>query len=145
MAIYKSSEITVPASANDVYSKLSNMENLRSLLDKIPADRIPADQRKAFEEIEVTEDSITFPAGPVGTMTFRVVEKEQPSFVKLKGEGAPVPLTLALHVNKETDSSSKAFVEIDIEIPALLKPMVGGQIQKMADQFGEMLKSISFS
>ena len=145
MAIYKSGEVELQAPAEMVYERLSNMENLRSLIDKIPADRIPADQKKAFSEIEITPDTITFPAGPVGAMTFRIVERTVPSLIKLQGEGSPVPLSLSMHITPDDASSSKGFVEIDIEIPALLKPMIGGQIQKMADQFGEMLRAIPFS
>ena len=145
MSVYKSSEVNLPASANEIFAKISNMDNLKNLINRIPADKIPDEQRKAFESIDITDDSITFPAGPVGSMTFKMSEKIEPTLVKLTGEGSPVPLSIAMHVIPESTSSSKGFVEIDIEIPALLKPMIGGQIQKMADQFGDMLKAISFS
>lgn len=145
MAKYNSSEETLHASAEAVFSKLSNLENLRSLLDRVPADKIPEDKKAMFESITITPDSITVPGGPVGAMTFRVTEKVEPTLIALSGEGSPVPLSLAMHITPETESSCKAKVEIDIEIPAMLKPMIGGHIQKMADQFGEVLKAIPFA
>ncbi|MDE6444654.1 MAG: hypothetical protein K2K64_09600 [Muribaculaceae bacterium] len=145
MAKYQSSEETLQASAEAVFSKLSNLENLRSLLDRVPADKIPEDKKAMFDNITITPDSITVPGGPVGALTFRMTEKVEPTLIALSGEGSPVPLSLAMHITPESESSCKAKVEIDIEIPAMLKPMIGGHIQKMADQFGEVLKAIPFA
>lgn len=145
MAIYNSDNISLSSSAEAVYSKLSNLENLRSLLEQVPADKIPEDKRAMFESISITPDSITVPGGPVGNLTFKVVEKHEPSLIKLTGEGSPVPLSLAMHITPEGPEACKAKVEIDIALPAMLKPMVGGHIQKMADQFGQVLKAIPFS
>lgn len=145
MAKYQSGEVTLPASAETVFSKLSNLENLRSLLDNVPADKIPADKREMFDNITITPDSIAVPGGPMGSLVFKVTERTAPSFIKLTGEGTPIPLALSMHLIPVDSSSSKANVDIDIDIPAMLKPMIGGQIQKMADQFGEVLKAIPFS
>lgn len=144
MSVYKSAEVNIPSSAENVFNRLSNLENLRDLIKQIPSDRIPEDKRKAFEDLKITQDTISFPAGPVGSMTFRMTEKTPYKLIRLEGEGSPVPIALMMHLTPENDTSSKGQVEIDIEIPALLKPMIGGQIQKMADQFGEMLRAIPF-
>ncbi len=74
MAIYNSSEVSLHAPAESVFSKLSNLENLRTLLDKVPAEQIPADKREMFDSITITPDAITVPGGPVGALTFRVIE-----------------------------------------------------------------------
>lgn len=145
MANYNSQPVTLSASAESVYSKFSNLDNLRSLLEKVPADRIPADKRALFDSIEITPDSISVPAGPAGTLTFKVVEKTEPSLIKLAAGNSPVPLTLTMHISPETDASCSAKVDIDIDLPPMLKPMVGGHIQKMADQFGQVLKAIPFA
>ena len=145
MAKYNSEDVLLHAPAEAVYSKLSNLENLRSLLEKIPADKIPADKMEMFKSITITPDAITVPGGPVGSLTFRVKEKVEPSLIRLVGEGSPVPLSLAMHITPDTELSSKAKVVIDIDIPAMLKPMVGGHIQKMVDQFGQVLRAIPFA
>lgn len=144
MANYNSGEVTLQAPAQVVFEKLSNLENLRSLLEKVPADKIPADKMEMFNNITITADSISVPGGPVGTLTFRVVEKKEPSLIKLNGEGSPVPLSLAIRISEDTPTTSKAYVDIDIAIPPMLKPMIGGTIQKMADQFAQVLKAVPF-
>ena len=145
MTTYSSKEITLPASADVVFEKLSNLQNLRSLLDKVPVDKVPEDKRHMFENITITEDSIEVPGGPMGSLRFKVTEKTAPSYIKLIGEGMPIEMNLAMNVKPVSENSSLAKVDINIDIPALLKPMVGGQIQKMADQFGDVLGAISFS
>ena len=145
MAIYNSEPVTLSSSAENVYAKLSNLENLRSLLEKVPADKIPEDKKAMFDSITITSDSITVPGGPVGSITFKVVEKVEPTLIKLDGQGSPVPLSLAIHITPDGPSSCYANVLVDIALPAMLKPMVGGHIQKMAEQFGQVLKAIPFS
>ncbi|MDE5713326.1 MAG: hypothetical protein K2I16_06870 [Muribaculaceae bacterium] len=145
MATYKSDDVLLLAPAESVFAKLSNLENLRSLLEKVPADQIPADKMEMFNSITITPDAITVPGGPVGALTFRVKEKTSPSLIRLEGEGSPVPLSLSMKITPDSEATSKAQVVIDIEIPAMLKPMVGGHIQKMADQFGQVLKAIPFA
>lgn len=145
MAVYKSENIKLNASAEAVYNKLSNLENLRGMLDKVPADKIPEDKRQMFDNIKITSDTIEVPGGPMGNLTFRVVEREAPRLIKLKGEGIPIQMALVLNVLPVTESTSEANVDIDIDIPLMLKPMIGGQIQKIADQFGQVLGAIPFA
>ena len=145
MTTYSSDKVKLPASADAVYNKLTNLENLRDLLAKVPADRIPEDKRQMFDNIKITSDTIEVPGGPMGSLTFRVVERVDPKLIRLKGEGIPMAMELAMHIEPETADSSTAKVDLDIDIPALLKPMVGGQIQKIAKQFGDVLGAIPFA
>ncbi|MCH5241277.1 MAG: hypothetical protein J1F67_02475 [Muribaculaceae bacterium] len=145
MSIYSSDKITLNAPATAVYDKLSNLENLQGMLHKVPADKIPEDKRQMFENIRITQDTIEVPGGPMGNLLFRVTERVAPSLIKLKGEGIPIEMSLVLHIVPVNDTSSSANVDIDINIPAMLKPMIGGQIQKIANQFGEVLGAIPFA
>ena len=145
MSIYSSDKVTLNAPASAVYDKLSNLENLKGMLEKVPADRIPEDKRQMFDNIKITPDTIEVPGGPMGSLLFRVTERKSPSLIKLKGEGVPVEMSLALHIQPLNDTSSSAQVDLDINIPMMLKPMIGGQIQKIANQFGDVLGAIPFA
>lgn len=142
MAIYSSEKVTLNAPAEQVYEKFSNLENLKSLLAKVPADKVPEDKRQMFENIEITPDTISVPGGPMGNLMFRVEERKAPTLIKLRGEGIPIEMALVFHVIPKTENTSEAKVDIDINIPAMLRPMIGGQIQKIADQFGQVLGAI---
>lgn len=145
MANFKSKAVTLSVPAQTVYDKLSDLTNLRTLLDKVPAGQVPEEQRQLLQSIELTPDSITVPGGPVGSMTLLMTEKEAPTLIKMEAENSPVPLNLYLHIDPQGAESCSAFVDIDIDIPAMLKPMVSGPLQKMADQFGQMLQAFNFA
>ena len=144
MAVFKSNARQIQAPAEAVFDKLSNLENLKDLLAKVPESAIPADQKEMFDAVRVTEDSISFPAGPVGELTLRMTRRERPTLIVLEGEGSPVALSMNLEIGIISSDVCEAVVAIDIAIPAMLKPMIGGTIQKMADQFGEMLGHLNY-
>lgn len=144
MSSHKSEKVTLKASAEKVFSKLSNLEGLGDLLKNVPLDQVPADQRGMLEQVKVTPDTISFPAGPVGELTLAVAEKEDPTLIRLEGRGTPVPVSLAMHISPLTPELCEAYVEIDVKVPMMLAPMIGGTVQKMADQFANMLRQIPF-
>ena len=144
MAEYKSAETPVKASADAVFNKLSNLEGLKDLLSRVPEEQVPADQRDLFNQIQITPDTISFPAGPVGNLTLQLTETVKPTFIKLEGAGTPVPMALILHIYPSPEVSCSVQVEIDLQIPAMLKPMVSGPINKMVSQFADMLRNLPF-
>ena len=144
MAEYKSAETPIKASAETVYRKLSNLEGLKELLERVPQDQVPEDQRDLFNQVKITPDAISFPAGPVGDLTLRLTETVDPTFIKLEGVGSPVPMALMLHIHPSTEVSCSVQVVIDLQIPAMLKPMVSGPLNKMVSQFAEMLRNLPF-
>lgn len=145
MATYKSEAVSLAYPAETVYDRISNLEGLGDMIKAAPADQIPADQKAMLDQVRVTPDTISFPAGPVGDITLRLVEKVSPSLIRLEGEGTPVPMSLSMNIRPLTPDTCEAFVQIDLQIPAMLKPMVNGPLQKMADQFGQMLRQMPMS
>ena len=145
MADYKSNKVTLPYSAEKVYSRVSNLEGLADILRQVPEDKIPADQKAMLEQVKISSDSISFPAGPVGDITLKVVERREPGLIRLEGVGTPVPLSLAMHILPLNPDSCEAYVDIDVQIPAMLKPMVNKPLQQMADPFGRMLQQMPFA
>lgn len=145
MAEFKSAETTIGASAEQVYDKLSDLGNLQSFLDKIPEDKIPADKMEQFKNLEITKDSISITGGPMGSVKLDVVERVRPSLVKLKAANIPLSLTLAVSITAIDDAKCTTQVVIDTDIPAILKPMVGGPLQQIADQFSIVMVAIPFN
>lgn len=145
MTTIKSEKTRINAPAQKVYEKLSNLENLKPLLERVPKDQIPEDKREMFENLNITADSINIPAGPVGSITLRVTDRMPYSLIQLTGEGSPVPLGMQLEIDPKGDDSCEVQVSINLEIPAMLKPMVSGPLKKIVDQFGTVLGAIPFN
>lgn len=141
---YKSKPVDLAAPINTVYSRFSNPENLRSLIENAPADRIPADKLEQLKQLEVTEDSITVNGGPTGAITMRVSERVEPTLIALRPDGVPIDLQLELRLTELTPDSTQATAAIVADIPMMMRPMLKGPLQKVVDQFATMLAAIPF-
>ena len=145
MAEFKSTPVGVNAPAEVVFNKLSDLNGLKDIISNLPASAIPEDKKEALDGIRITDDTISFPAGPVGEVTLQVTEKVSPTLVKLEGINTPVAMSLALRIALISSDTCEAQVVIDIAIPAMLKPMIGGTLQKMADQFAQVIGSLKYN
>lgn len=146
MAEYKSQQVALRGSAQCVYSKLSNLEALRSLLDKVPTEQIPDEQRQMFDNITITPDSLSIPsAGPIGNITLRKDGCIDPSLVRLVGVGTPVPIALMLSIEPVDDSQANGQIIVEIEVPMILKPMIAGPINKLVTQIANFLPTLNFA
>lgn len=142
MATYKSQTVSLAQPAEAVYEKFTNLENLGELLKRVPANQVPDDKAALLEQVKVTKDTISFPGGPAGEVTLKLAECVPPTTVSMVGVGTPVPLSMTLNIVPLSADTCETYVQIDIQIPAMLKPMVNGPLQKMADQFAQMLRQI---
>lgn len=145
MTSIKSDKAIVNGTPEQVFEKLSNLDNLKPLLEKVPKDQIPEDKREMFDNLQITSDSISIPGGPVGNITLRISDLLPYSLIRLSGEGSPVPMGMQLEIEPEGADQSEVQVAINLEIPAMLKPMVSGPLKKIANQFVNVLGAIKFN
>lgn len=145
MTTVKSEKKIIAASAERVFDKLSNLDNLKPLLESIPRDRIPEDKLEMFDNLKISADTITIPAGPVGQITLRVTDRMPYSLIRLQGEGTPVPMSMQLEIESKGEKECEVQVAIFLDIPIMLKPMVSGPLKKIVDQFSQVLGVIPFN
>lgn len=144
MTEFTSDEVILASSSETVFNKLSNLENLRSFLNNVPQDKIPQDKLEQFHNLVITADSITIPGGPTGAITLAVKDKIPHSLIRLEGVDLPIKLSLEMRLSDGGIDSSKAVVAINADIPMMLKPMIKGPLQKIVDQFAQVLTAIPF-
>lgn len=89
------------------------------------------------------DNSVIINAPQVGEIRFDVVERQEPSRVVFAAANMPVPLKLALDLAEETPESTRVVSTIDVEIPAMLRPLVGGKMQEAADRFTDLIKQLN--
>lgn len=136
MSKYTSKAVTVNRPIDEVFSMVSDIKGFQEKLDSLPEEA-----RAKMGDVVFTDDTITIQAQPVGEITFKVVEKKAPDLLVLESAQSPVPLQLSLHLSPESPTSTEVKSEIDVEIPAFLRPLVGGKLQQAADQFGNLIKA----
>lgn len=136
MATFTSKPATVESSAEAVAEKFSDLSRLQEVID-----RIPDEERAKIGDIALTPDSIIMKTQQVGEITLKVTERT-PARVCLTAVGSPVPMNLAVNIRPDGSERCELSTSMDVEIPAFLKPMVGGTLQKAVDQFGELMKKL---
>lgn len=134
MATYKGKAAVVNQPAAVVYDKISNIGAFQERFDSLPEEA-----REKLGTVRFTNDSIVITAQPVGEITFKVVERYAPQKVRLEAEQSPVPFGITMFVNPKDENSAEVSSQLDVEIPAMLRPMVGGKLQEAADKFGELI------
>lgn len=152
MAKYESQIKQVPFSQSAVYAKLSDLTNLAVIKEriddpnvqaKIPADKIE-EVRNAVNQMEFTTDTVSAPAGPIGTIAVQIVDREPEKCVKFTSTNSPVSFKLWVQVLPTGDTSSKLKVTIDADLNFFMKQMVGSHLGKGVDKFADMLAMIPY-
>lgn len=104
---------------------------------------LPADQLAKIGEVHFTPDSMSIITPQVGELKFQVVECQAPNRLVFSAVSSPLPLQMSLNLNAIDASSTEVTSAIDVDIPVMLKPLIGGKIQEAANKFGELIGSLS--
>ena len=137
MATFTSKPTIVDSPAATVAEKFSDLSAMQKVLDQIPAD-----ERAKIGDIALTPDSIVMKTPQGGDITLKVTQRT-PERVTLTAMGSPVPMNLSVNIKPLSDTQTELTTSMDVEIPAFLKPMVGGTLQKAVDQFGQLMQRLA--
>jgi hypothetical protein len=153
MAKYESQIKAVPYSQSAVYAKMADLTNLAVIKErfddpavqaKIPADKIE-EVRNAVKQMEFTADTVSVPAGPIGTIALQIVDREPEKCVKFSSTNSPVGFKLWIQMLPTGDTTSKIKVTIDADLNFFMKQMVGPHLEKGVDKFADMLAMIPYN
>lgn len=136
MAKYSAKKVTVPVAADVIASKFNDLTAFQGALDKLPAA-----VREKIGGLRFEPDALVIDTPQLGAITLKVTERT-PSRVALTAVGSPVPLVMGVDLTPSGDSTEMATA-IDVEIPAMLRPLIGGKMQEAADKFGEMMANLA--
>lgn len=136
-----------------VYARVSDLSNLGRLKERLDdpevqakiGEQVPADKmdelRKYAESLTADTDSLQL-ASPMGSITLRIVERDEPKCVKLASEGSPVPLYVWIQLLPENENGCKMRVTVGAEVNFFMKGMVAKPLQQAADGLASMLASM---
>ena len=161
MEKYVSSVHTAYAPIDRVYEKLSDLTHLQSMQERVddpnfveelkarvPADKMPNEEkleqiRNAVRQMTFTTDSVTMPAGPLGTVTLQVVEREEQKLVKLAVNGAPVETCIWIQMLPSAGTTALR-VTVGAELNFFIRKMVESKLKPAPDAIAQMLCAIPY-
>ena len=143
----------ISAPVERVYATLSNLENLRPLIERAQNDEglrekmRQAGQGNALEQlkdIEITADSIAIPTPMFGTISMCIIEREEGKCIKFETQQSPVKANLWIQTLPVSSDQSKMKLTIDADIPFMLKAMMGGKLKDGVEKIADALAMINY-
>ena len=136
MSQYESSVKNIPFPQARVYAKLEDLNNLETLKDKLPEDKV--------KDLTYSRDEATVNVPPMGNVTIRVVEREEPKCIKLEAVGSPIPINMWIQIIPDGEEASKMRVVAKAEINFMLRSMVEKPLKEGLEKIAEALSLIAY-
>ncbi|MBD5267904.1 MAG: hypothetical protein HDS41_07015 [Bacteroides sp.] len=137
MTTYSSKPVEIPMSASAAYAKLTDLSSFQERLESLPEDL-----KSKVGDISFTADTISFNGTPMGALVLKLSETVPDKRVAFTAQGAPVPVIMSIALEDKDTDKAEAISSIDVEIPAMLKPMIGPKLKEAAEKMGEMIKNL---
>ena len=143
-------------SQEKVYGKLSDLNNLTDVLDKMkdPAMRekleaqIPESKLDSIQgyldSMTVSADQVSVNVAPMGEIGFSIVERTPIECIKFKSTNSPVGLTLWIQVLPTSDTSSKIKLTVDADVNPFIAAMVSKPLKDGVERLADMLTMIIY-
>lgn len=141
MAQYESSIKHIPYSQERVYNKLSDLNNLNSVRDRLDLIKDKFDGK--LEDMSFDSDSLTLKVQGFN-LTLRIIEREPLKCIKFEGDKTPIPLNLWIQILPEGMDNAKMKVTIRAEVNMFMKAMVAKPLQEGVEKLADMLSMIPY-
>ncbi|MBE6297280.1 MAG: SRPBCC family protein [Bacteroidales bacterium] len=136
MSQYESSTKHIPYPQEKVYAKLEDLNNLEGLKEKLPEDKV--------KDLTYSRDEATVNVPPLGNITIRVVEREEPKCIKLEAVGSPIPVNMWIQIIPDGEEASKMRVVAKAEINFMLRSMIEKPLKDGLEKIADALSMIKY-
>jgi len=136
MTQFESGIKMIPYSVEKVYAKLSDLNNLESVKDKVPSEKI--------SDFRFDTDSVSFNLSPVGNVSLKIIERELNKCVKIEAVNSPIPVSLWMQVEPVDENECKFKVTARMELNPFVKGMVSKPIQEGLEKIADLIATINF-
>ena len=136
MKKFESSIKQVPYSQEAVYRNISDLSNLERVRDRIPEDKL--------KDFSFDQDSVSINVPPVGQITLKVVEREEPKCVKFETVQSPMPFNLWIQVLPVDEQNSKMKLTLKAELNPFIKAMVEKPLQDGIEKIADALAQVHY-
>lgn len=148
MTKFESNIKQIPHSQRSVYAMLSDLSNIQRLKDHLPEEATDNDEMNKVKDnlknLSFDQDSLSINVDPIGQVSMRIIERDEPKMVKLESEKSPFAFKFWIQVLPVTEASSKMKLTIDADIPFFAKSMVAKPLQEGIEKIADALAMIPF-
>lgn len=131
----------IPYPQESVYAKVSDLSNLRTLIDRIPEDQ---KQNINLENLECTPDRVSTTVSPVGKIELAIVQREPVKCVKMETLQSPIKLTVWIQIVSTGDSSCKIKLTVDADLNIFMAKMVEKPLTEAVEKLADTLAVLPY-
>ena len=131
----------VPYSQERVYNKLTDLNNLEGVRERLDMVKDKLDGK--LEDMSFDRDSITLKVQGI-SLTLRIIEREPLKCIKFEGDKSPIPLNLWIQILPVTQEEAKMKVTIRAEVNMFMKAMVSKPLQEGVEKLADMLAMLPY-
>ena len=104
-------------------------------------DRVPQDKVKDFS---FDQDTVNMSVSPVGDISMRIVEREEPKCIKFETTKSPLPFNFWIQLLPVTATTCKMRLTIKADINPFIKGMVSKPLQEGLEKIADALAMIRY-
>lgn len=131
----------IPYPQESVYAKVSDLSNLRTLIDRIPEDQ---KQNINLENLECTPDRVSTTVSPVGKIELAIVQREPVKCVKMETLQSPIKLTVWIQIVSTGDSGCKIKLTVDADLNIFMAKMVEKPLTEAVEKLADTLAVLPY-
>ena len=136
LSTFESSVKLIEAPQQKVYDMLSDLNNLEKAKDQMPSDKL--------KDLRFDRDSVSVSVAPLGSLTLRVVEREEPKTIKFKTANSPIPFNMWIQLLPASEESTKMKLTVKAELNPFIRGMVSGPIEQGLEKIAEALTMVQY-
>jgi carbon monoxide dehydrogenase subunit G len=136
MSDFTSEIKTIPHNDDRVFELLSDLSNLERVRDRIPQDKI--------RDFTFDRDTCSLTVEPVGSVQFKIIEREPNKVIKFATTNSPVPLTMWIQLKQVAERDTKMKMTVRADLNPFIKPMVSKPLQEAVDKISEIIAQLPY-
>lgn len=136
-----------------VYERFADLNNLSSIKERLSDPQVQARMSEQISAEKLADlksyvDSMSFDAdslqiqSPLGEITLRIIERDEPKCLKFASVGAPIQLYVWVQLLPHGEAETKMKVTVGAEVNVFLKGMVAKPLQQAAEGLANMLSAV---
>ncbi len=126
----------IPYPQQLVYDTVSDLNNMERVKERMPEDKI--------QDFTFDHDTLSVEVPPVGRITLRIIEREEPKCVKFETAESPLPFFFWIQLLPVTEESCKMRLTIKTELNPFMKTMVSGPLKDALEKMADIIAGIKY-
>lgn len=133
----------------DVYAFLSDFSKIGKMIEMARqmgvGQQVPASLSDKIEDVRTTTDTCVFLVKNVGEMGLKIVERQEPTLIKMEGDGrVPFEIHLWIQLLNNGPYDTRMRITLEADMNMMLKMMLKGKLEKGINQLAEGLAKIPY-